>query len=616
MFTFVLTTAAYFIYTVLWFAIVQKPLFALYNRKSSGEPLTLRNTADVYAHGLESDAIVAGHLSLLPLIALGVCSMIPDVNPVAGLTVYNAVLAVAVGLAVTADTALYKFWQFKLDSSVFVYLRSIKGAAASVSGAYIFVAAAVWALLSALYFTGIQLLCLAIYGNLPCSAGAASPWWMYALAATVITACTLLLLVIIRGRPGKRPKNPSVVFFSKNAFFNHWALNPGYSLIYSLSTKDYFKNDLAFFTKEGDEAYVKELFPTEGTPAKKLLRTERPNILFVIWESFGAEFTGVLGGNSKGITPCADALAGESVLFTRCTAGGCRTDRGLVNLLSGYPAQPTGTIVRHTRILPHLPGLARTLSRNGYITEAMHGGDMSRMHKRVYYLASGHDRLKDESDYPLSAPKCKWGIHDHYMMEQAFGEMQRLAAEEKPFFLTLQTLSSHAPFEVPYKRLDDKVENSMAYTDHSLGQLVDKLKASPLWDNLLLVVVADHGMNIPDAPLDHAASSHIPLIFGGGAINGPQRIDTIMSQTDVAATLLGQLGMKHDDFGFSRDVLADTYTRPFALHVFSNGFMVRDERGCTIYDTLSDSVTEGADPQRERAGKATIQQVYEELRRL
>ena len=610
MFSFLSLAVACWTGALLWFAVVQKPLFGWYNRRSSAEPLTLRCAGAVYRHGFVSDAIVASYLAALPLLTGAACTLLPGASPHALLTAYNMLISLALGLLVAADTALYRFWQYKIDASVFMYLRSIKGATASVSTGYLVAAAAAWLVLAATCFACLQTLGSCSLRWFPFPADGVHGWGCAAVfGATLLGAG--LLFVVIRGL-GIRPHNPSVVYFSSTAFLNHWALNPGYSMIYSLTTRDEFKGRFRFFDEAECRRIVEPLFPTTGTPQQRLLKTDRPNILLVIWESCSADFSGAFGG--RGVLPCMDALAAESICFTECVAGSFRTDRGLVCLLSGYPAQPTSSIIRYTRKLPNLPGLARTLRAEGYATVAIHGGDLATMHKSDYYLASGNERLLSQTDYPASAPACKWGIHDGYMMERTADEVERLAAEGRPFFATLQTLSSHEPFAVPYSRLADPIDNAFAYTDHSLGALVERLKRSPAWENLLLIVVADHGLNVTDHPVDRRAYAHIPLLWTGGAIRGPQQIGTLMSQTDLAATLLGQLGIDHRDFTFSRDVLADTYTDPFGLHIFANGLMFVDAEGHTIYDTIADKAVEGGGSAlRLQRGKAILQALYADI---
>ena len=86
-----------------------------------------------------------------------------------------------------------------------------------------------------------------------------------------------------------------------------------------------------------------------------------------------------------------------------------------------------------------------------------------------------------------------------------------------------------------------------------------------------------------------------------------------MSQTDIAATILGQMGIPHEEFIFSRDVTADTYKYPFAFNTFNNGFNFRDSTGCTVYDNVANKAISGRDERRERIGKAILQILYDDL---
>lgn len=77
--------------------------------------------------------------------------------------------------------------------------------------------------------------------------------------------------------------------------------------------------------------------------------------------------------------------------------------------------------------------------------------------------------------------------------------------------------------------------------------------------NLLVVLVADHGYPYPrtlayNEPLRH----RIPMIWTGGAVARPRVVEDYASQIDIAATLLAQLGVPHDDFDYSKDIFAPT----------------------------------------------------------
>ena len=50
-------------------------------------------------------------------------------------------------------------------------------------------------------------------------------------------------------------------------------------------------------------------------------------------------------------------------------------------------------------------------------------------------------------------------------------------------------------------------------------------------------------------------------------------IDKLMNQSDMAATLLAQLGISHKEFNFSRNVLGKDYNYPFAYYTYNNDLL-------------------------------------------
>ena len=108
------------------------------------------------------------------------------------------------------------------------------------------------------------------------------------------------------------------------------------------------------------------------------------------------------------------------------------------------------------------------------------------------------------------------------------------------------------------------------------------------------------------------------MIWTGGAIRQPRRIETLCNQTDLPATLLGQLGLPHDDFGFSRDILSRTYTHPSAVHAWSEGIYFMDETGITVLNLLTRPVSTFREsphpsPRRSQAAKVFLQTAYDAL---
>lgn len=234
---------------------------------------------------------------------------------------------------------------------------------------------------------------------------------------------------------------------------------------------------------------------------------------------------------------------------------------------------------------------------------------------RSYFTTTGYQKLISDVDFSLEErTSSSWGAHDEYTFNRLY-ELIKSQPLDKPWHIGLLTLSSHEPFIVPYKRLEDKRLNAFAYTDHCLGQFIDKLKKLPVWDNLLVVCLPDHGSS-SSLNVTSPDFYHIPLLWLGGAIGKPQVVHTLMNQSDMPATLLAQLGLPHSDFKYSRNIFSKQYTYPFAYSTFSDGFMFRDSTGVTIFDNVSRKAVvnePNGDNSRETKGKAILQWSYDEL---
>jgi phosphoglycerol transferase MdoB-like AlkP superfamily enzyme len=163
---------------------------------------------------------------------------------------------------------------------------------------------------------------------------------------------------------------------------------------------------------------------------------------------------------------------------------------------------------------------------------------------------------------------------------------------QPPFLIGYSTLSSHEPWDVPTKQLPDEVDNAFSYLDSCLYRFISRLRQTPQWANTLIVLTADHGINDKDIdqsrPLE---KNHVPMLWIGGAVKGPRTVSTLCNQSDLAATLLAQLRLSHDDFTFSRDVLSHSYTHPVAVNNYSNAQWIVDSTGHVGYDFDGQRVT-------------------------
>ena len=598
-----------FIAWIFIFAI-QKILFLLYHHDlAAGHSFS--EFAQVILNGLKLDATMAGYLTAIPLLLMlfSIWNSGEKLHTV--LKVYFVVIAVVVASIFTIDEALYGYWKFRLDSTVFFYLESPANAMASVP-----ILTFVFQLFKTIIFTLLiyWLFKRYIIPILP-KKPTVKKW------QTVIVGIFLggLLFIAIRGGVTTSTANVGMVYFSKSQFLNHAAINPCFSLLTSLSREQEFANQFQFFPEEKREELFSSLYPetsdTQAGEEKKLLKTKRPNILIIILEGISANVVESTGGESN-ITPNLNRLSKEGVLFRNMYANSFRTDRGLVAILNGYLAQPTTSIMKYPSKSQTLPSIAKSLRNEGYETDVLYGGDINFTNMRSFFFNSGYNSLTSDVDFPISSRLNKWGADDDVTFERLYDDILNKKEKQTPWHTTFLTLSSHEPFKVPYNRLEHAYLNSVAFTDSCLGNFVDKIKKTPAWDDLLIVFVSDHGYPYPDTLNEYEpARYHIPCLWIGGAVKTPIVIDKYINQTDLAATLLKQFDIDKREFSFSRDMLSSDYTE-FAFYTFNNGFAFMDSTGVSVFDnTVDASIIEKPEISNSRInkGKATLQTLYQDL---
>lgn len=595
-----------YFFTVLLIFILQKPLFMLYNG-SIEKGFGFADYMQVMIHGASLDAATAGYLTAFPFLLVLISIWFRKFPLKKILYGYYILAAALISIIFVVDMALYTFWGFKLDASVFLYIDSPKEALASVSVGFI--------LLRVLAI--LLLIALNSWVLLKITPSVLTATWKRIAGTAGMLLLGGVLFIIIRGGVTESTSNIGQVYFSNEPFLNHSAVNPDFSLLSSMGKSQDFASEFNFFDEEKRAALFDGLYPTtDGDSIIQVLNTKRPNILIILMEGFGGAFVEPLGGLPD-VTPHFNRLSKEGIFFTNCYANSFRTDRGTVCTFSGYLGLPTASVMKIPAKSRTLPAIAEGLSKAGYKTDFLYGGDINFTNMKSYLLSTGYQRLTANTDFSLAEQTSNaWGVNDDITFEYLYNQL-RNRKEEGPWHTAFLTLSSHEPFEVPYHRLEDKIPNAFAYTDECLGKFVDRLKQTPAWKDLLVICLPDHGFYYPrEGSNAMPRFYHIPLLWLGGAVKQPMQVDKIMNQTDLAATLLGQLGLEHTAFTFSRNVLGSDYKYPFAFYSFNNGFSFRDSTGVTVFDNNSGSILfdePEADESRLDKGKAILQTVYDDL---
>ena len=570
--------------------IIGKVEFLAYNRDIMF--FTMSELMQVLWHGLPLDISMVA-MAVLPVWFITLLTVKWPSMPLRWIVgPYIGIVTFLMGCVTGATIIMYENWKFLLDASIFSYMSSPGNATASASVYYIVTRIGLILLSSILLsFLSVAITPKSIvprksrYGG-----GGRRQQHAPQRHTTAYLLTGLLLCFMLWGVNGRRADERSA-FHSEKIMLNHAAINPVGHMVRSLWTysKD-FEEQFRLMPEDECNTIFAQIFPTDTEDiTDTLLRTRRPDILTIQLESMGAPFIESLGG-AKGVAPELCQWMTRGVNFTNAWATSFRTDRGTVSALSGYVSYPTTSLMMTDSCLPLLPSLAKTLKGYGYTADYMYSGNSNHMNKRKYMEAVGF-RMWDIEDINVSKEERDvWGANDSIAMNRMLGLIRRTKQEngaEKPFFWACQTISSHEPWEVPYQRLDNKVHNAFAYTDHCVGQFLDSLSRTSVWDNLLVVVYADHGHTY-GLTFDNPEFFHMPLFFIGGAVSKVRTYDTIIAQNDMVATILSQMGIPHnEEFPWSRNVFSRNYTYPFAYCNYPAGALFVDGSGKTMMDVQS-----------------------------
>ena len=591
--------AEVYLLTVVIF-VLAKLVFMCYH--ASSQSFGLADVLDVVRHGLGLDLSMSLYILSVPFLCVWASIWLPNERIFRSiLRPFYAVIAFAMVLAFVADTSLYEFWLFKLDASCLQYLETPTEAMASVSTGYILLRLLTVVLLTLLFAWG--------YWEIPLRLPAVKHRILSTLGGLLAIPC---IVIGIRGGLDESTTNIGQVYYSQNQFLNHSAVNPVFSFFASLE-KTSTTMTYHFMEDAESQRVVREYYDLQSVDSDTLLNTRQPNIIVILMESCGSVFTEV--GGRTDVMPNLNRLMREGIYFANCYGNTWRTDRGTVCTWSGYPSFPTMSVMKMPVKSRSLPNMAKTLqSERGYHTYYIYGGDINFTNMRGYLVSGGFEQLTWKADYTLEEQQtAQWGVRDDITFKTL---LSMTATATQSYLIGYSTLSSHQPWDVPIQQFEDEKLNAFYYLDQCIGRFIQQLRQSPQWHNTLVVLLPDHGIPYADLTEADPLKNRIPMLWVGGAVKAPRRFEQVCNQTDLPATLLGQLGLPHDDYAFSRDVLSATYTKPFAINTYDDGISVYDSTSFVNYDFVSRRVVAEHGPHAKellRRGQAILQAASKDL---
>jgi len=420
------------------------------------------------------------------------------------------------------------------------------------------------------------------------------------LGAFLLFLLAPIIFLGARGGYKEIPISQASVYFSKHRIYNDLAISTVYNFVHSITENqaviDGKNNYEVTLDKEKKEEILQELMATpQDSKRESILSTPRPNVVLVVWESLAGDFIDT--PKYQEAIPNILKLSKEGILFSNTYSSATLSHEGLPSILSGWPAIAGTYMTNLPSKFYKLPFLTQSLKTEGYESMFLFGGQLRYGNLTSYMYGNNFDIIEENSNIKLpSEQEGVLGYHDGYMLEYL---RKKTGALKEPFFSSIFTLSSHSPYDQP---MEDVIEwgdsdkgyiNSIYYTDKSIGDFIEASKKESWYKNTLFIFVADHSHHTPygwgrSNPKWH----HIPMLFYGEVIKKEYRgyeYKKIASQRDIAATLLSQMEINHENFIWSRDLFAQDY-KENAYIMVENGFGLITKEGSLSYDLRDNRV--------------------------
>ncbi|MFS0491406.1 LTA synthase family protein [Leadbetterella byssophila] len=567
--------------------------------------LTLELLFGIFYFGFKMDLAMAAYYSIFPFLWVTFSNFLNKSVFQNTIFSYTFILLTITNFIVVSDLEVYNIWNFRLDSTPLKFLNSPKAAYISLKNSpilrllisYIFILAVgsivVYRIVANKIYDWkrIKNFPFIIYGLLMCA----------------------LLILPLRGGWGKTPLRQSTVYFSKNAFANASALNAPWVFFSSLLKKASIKdNPYIFYPREMVERTLDSLFAKGGTRTQ-LVNHKKPHILLISVENLSANVLD-FHYNGEAVTPFLNELKGKSVYFPEVYAASDRTDKNVVSLLSGYPALPKQALIEFSEKIDKIENLSSFLSKNGYATHFYYGGEPDFLGLRSYLFEGDFEKISLKDDFGASTGL---GAPDSLVYARVLADLKNLNG--RPVYTSVFSLSTHEPYSIPvlgkWNENSSQVQyyNSLNYADMSLKNFLEEAQKEDWWKNTLVIIIGNRGHKWPEKE-DKTAAFRVPMFWTGGVIKDSRVIHKVMNQSDLCATVLGQLSLSDSPFKWSKNVL-DSRTPGWGFYVFNDGFgYIGKEK--VVYDNVGRILLQGEQGLITKSldrGKVLMQATYQDF---
>ena len=410
--------------------------------------------------------------------------------------------------------------------------------------------------------------------------------WLTFAPLIILTLLMAAGFLEIRRRNFYKNNSLAVILSGSCIFFGAWFLphspapeNFDHDIDYFLAvnktqyflsqTVDYFNDRSIKPTENKEYPFLHPVEYKDGLNQFFNTSGSDPNIVFIIVEGLGRDFTGP-DARYGGFTPFLDSLSQRSLYWENFLSNAGRTFGALPSILGSLPYGREGFMSLGANMPSHQT-LISLLKPFGYQSHFFYGGNPNFDNQDIFLEYQGFDKMIDQTKFPDSFGKnnnvdegYSWGYPDREVFSMAAQELQEVASPHIDVYLTLST---HEPFIVPDKTFDtlfaerleqlhwseprqrvagdnSSIFSCLLYTDDAIRKLMQYYESREDFKNTIFIITGDHRL-IPLPDESKLNRFHVPMIIFSPLLKEPHTFSSLAVHSDITPSILGLLSMQY-----------------------------------------------------------------------
>jgi phosphoglycerol transferase MdoB-like AlkP superfamily enzyme len=353
--------------------------------------------------------------------------------------------------------------------------------------------------------------------------------WYFQIPLNILVVAFLVLT--IRGGFRLKPLRSIDTALFVPASHSQLSISTGFNILES------FTGETIEIPEYFNEAQLKEIMAGDYHTLSPIKENRKKNIVIIILESFGKEYTFPETDEAISYSPFLQKLAKFSTFYNRAYSNGTRSVDAIPAILEGVPKLTKTDFMYSNYIHNVTPGFPFYLKKEGYEFAFYHGGKNGTLGFEAFLKSRGWNYYgKDQYQGTSADFDGQWGIYDGPYLQYV---AKQLNQTRQPFVASVFTLSSHHPYTLPkeykdsFNNIKKPIHKTIRYTDHCIKAFFEAIKNEPWFKETLFIITADHSSeNFTKRYQSRDGKYEVPLlVYDAGEVS--KVINSVFSATSI-----------------------------------------------------------------------------------